>query len=153
MLPIKEFDKTEKEMLFKDSKEKANPKNLGYVLQNVFERVSQFDMKIFYDFLGELLLEKTQVLGKKKRIIGSYLRIVKRFKLSPNQLLELEKYLVEKYFILDNEKLLLYFQGKFRDKNQRRAYKGRIFISDQRIMVIGKEEVDESLAMTISGGF
>jgi len=147
MLSIKEFDKAEKEMLFKDSKEKANPKNLVSVLQNVFERVSKFDMKIFYDFLGELLLEKTYLLGSKKKIIKSYLRIVKRFKLSPNQLLELEKYLVEKYFILDNEKLLLYFKGSV--INSKKIHIGRIFISDQRIMVIGKVKEDSNLIWEI----
>ena len=142
MSSIKEFDKTEKEMLFKDSKEKANPKNLVSVLHNIFEKVSQFDIKIFYDFLGELLLEKTPLLGSKKKIIKSYLKVIKMFKLSPNQLLELEKYLVEKYFIWDNEKLLLYFGGKI--KNDGKIYTGRIFISDQRIMVIGKVEREQS---------
>jgi len=122
------------------------------VLQNVLEVVSKFDIKIFYDFLGELLIEKTQVLGSKKQIISSYLRVLKKAKIDPNQLLELEKYLVEKYFILDNEKLMLYFQGKLRNKNQSISYKGRIFITDQRIMVIGKEEEDTSLWVNILGG-
>jgi len=149
MLSIKEFDKAEKELLFKESKEKANPKNLASVLQNIFERVQQFDMKIFYDFLGELLLEKTHLLGSKKNIIKSYFRILKKAKLSPNQLLELEKYLVEKYFILDNEKLLLYFKGSV--INGRKIHIGRIFISDQRIMVIGKVKEDKSYLEIILG--
>ncbi len=138
---------------FNDLKEQVNTKNLGSILRTVFERVASVDIKIFYDFLGELLLEKTQVLGSKKKIIRSYLEILKRAKIDSNQLIELEKYLVEKFFILDNEKLLLYFQGKLRNKSQSTLYKGRIFITNQRIMVIGKEEKDTSLWDIILGGF
>ena len=136
-----------------DLKEQVDNKNLGSILRNVFERVVSVDIKKFYDFLGELLLENTQVLGSKEEIIRSYLKILKRAKIDSDRLSELEKYLVEKYFILDNEKLVLFFQGKLRSKHQRTYYKGRIFITNQRIMVIGEEVEDKSLGDAIMESF
>ena len=149
MTIVKEFDNIEKNRFFRDLKEQANTKNLYTVLQTVYKKVFQIDIQLFYDFLGELSLEKTWDLGI---ILASYLRILKEVKMNPNQLIELEKYLVEKYFILNNEKLVMCFRGKLRNRTQNYNYRGRVFITDQRILVICKVKYEQSVLLAILGG-
>ena len=84
---IKEkFDKAERDEFFP---------LFSKIFLDVYAKAIKFDIKIFYDFLGEILLEKPALLDGRK--LKEYLRFVKKVKIPRNRLLELETYLIEKF--------------------------------------------------------
>lgn len=127
---MEKFDKAERDEFFQKNKELINSKNVIKIFQDVYAKAIKLDIKIFYDFLGELLLEKPIL------IIKRYLRFVKKAKIPRNRLLELETYLIEKYCIFDSEEVLLSFYGSIR--YLRIIWSGRVFVTNYRIFVIGK---------------
>ncbi len=131
---MEKFDKVEREELFRKNIELINSKNVKKIFQAVYTRVQEYDTKIFYDFLGELLLEKPELLDGKK--IHKYLAFVKKVRIPRKRQIELETYFFKKYSLFDGEKLLISFDGALRYKKYR--YLGRIFITNHRIIVMGK---------------
>ncbi len=135
---MEKFDKAEREQLFRKNIQLINPKNVMEIFHVVYARVQQHDIRIFYDFLGELLLEKYSLFGEKKKFLKKYLRFVRKVKIPLDHKLILEEYLIEKYFTLEGEGVLLSFHGKIVHGDL--IYSGRVFITNQRILVIGKTE-------------
>ena len=120
-----QFDKAERDEFFP---------LFSKIFLDVYAKAIKFDIKIFYDFLGEILLEKPALLEGRK--LKEYLRFVKKVKIPRNRLLELETYLIEKYCIYDNEEVLLSFHGSIR--HRKCIFSGRVFVTNYRIFVIGK---------------
>lgn len=140
------FDKTERDEFFRKNRELINSKNIKKVFQKVYAKAVQFDQKIFYDFLGEVLIEKPGLLDRKK--LYKYLTFVKKAKIPVVRLIELESYLIEKYSLFDGEELLFSFNGDLRYRRYR--YKGRLFITNYRIIVLGKvEEMGHALELLV----
>jgi len=96
-------------------------------------------MRILYDFLGEVLLEKPVLQeGKKhsKFLRGYHDFIIKTVTpvIPMSQILEWEKYFLEKYCILENEEILISFLGFVRFKKYH--FDSRIFITNIRMIVL-----------------
>lgn len=131
------FNKEEQAEFFRKKKELITSKNVKKIFQDVYTRAQQHDLKIFYDFLGQLLLEKPELLERK--ILKQYLMFVKEVRVPPQRLIELETYFLKKYSLFNGEELLLSINGDLLYKPLRLyKYSGRIFITNYRIIVMGK---------------
>lgn len=135
---MEKFDEAERDEFFQKNKELINSRNVNKIFKDVYAKAIKIDTKIFYDFLGEILLEKP-ILLKKPKTLKKYLRLVKKAKIPHNRLLELETYFIEKYCIFDSEKVLLSFHGSIRYKKL--VFLGRVFITNYRILVIPRKTV------------
>jgi hypothetical protein len=144
---MEKFNKTEREELFRKNKELITSKNVKKIFKEVFGKTEQFDLKIFYDFLGELLLKKTLSSWK---FLKNYLKFVKKVKIPLDRLLELEGYLIEKYCIFKNEEILRSFHGNV--KHHKVVFTGRVFLTNYRIIVIGRAEESFGSAILSSIG-
>ena len=132
------FSKEEQAEFIRKNKELINSKKTTKIFQEVYNKAEQQDLKIFYDFLGELLLENPDLLDGK--ILRQYLMFVKKVRIPPQQLIELETYFLKKYSLFNGEELLIAFNGELIYKRYSRLYKysGRTFITNFRVIVIGK---------------
>jgi hypothetical protein len=113
-----------------------NSSNVKRILWDVYEKVKELDIKIFYDFLGEVFLKKPHL--NEDKIFKKYFKLIKKEKFPPDVQLELEAYLIEKYCIFDNEEILLSFHGEI--KHHKVLFTGRVFLTNFRIIVIGWAE-------------
>ena len=66
---------------------------------------------------------------------------VKKVRIPPQQLIELETYFLKKYSLFNGEELLISFNGELIYKRYSRLYKysGRTFITNFRVIIIRKE--------------
>lgn len=115
--------------------------NAGSIFKKISYRLTISDMKIFYDFLGEVLLEKPVLQkGKKQaKLLKGYDEFIYETflitgKISIVEIFKLEKYFVEKYCILENEEISISFFGTIKFKKT--YFQSRIFITNFRIIVL-----------------
>lgn len=124
------------EPFFERNKEKITVGNATSIFMKVYEKVIGDDPKLFFDFLGRILLEKPELYKGKRRIdfFRKYNRFIVR-KLLPNDLYEMERYFVEKYCLFEGEKLLSFFYGLVEYGKKVNYFRDRIFISNYRIFI------------------
>jgi len=135
------MNEQELELILKNSKELITVGNARQIFHNIAEVVYEIDDdgKIFYDFLGEVLLAKPHFLEGKNytQLIKSYNANFK--KIDPSDPIKLEQYFLEKYCILDEEEILFSFYGAINYINYKKGkgilFLDRVFITNIRIIV------------------
>ncbi len=136
------------EEFLNQNKEKITSGNAKKVFSKVLKKAIEVDnLQVFYDFLGEILLAKPSLLEG-----NNYLKILKSYddlifktltlKMKSNSKIELEKYFLEKYCIMESEEILLYFFGVVKYKGK--MYNTRVFITNYRIIVLSSDNTVKS---------
>lgn len=131
----------ELEEFLENCKQIINIENISKIFQKIVELVIEIDDdgKMFYDFLGEVLLTKPHFLETK-----NYTKLIQNYNviyniIDPAGPIELEKYFLEKYCILDEEKIIFYFYGGVNHINYRKGkgllFLDRVFITNLRIII------------------
>ena len=126
----------ELEPFLEKNKVKLTAGNASTILRKVYEKVKGIDPKLFFDFLGQVLIEKPKLHEGTNRVhfFGKYNRFIVRMIL-PNDLYELERYFVEKYCLIEGEKLLSFFYGLVEYEQKQDYFHDRVFISNYRIFI------------------
>lgn len=122
--------------LFQKKKKLAS--SVKGVLKEVYKKTTHIDYEIFFDFLGEALMEQPNLLEGKSytTFLNHYENFVKSIKdLSSVKYLERERYFVEKYCLVEGEELLYSFLGTV--VYRKVLFKGRVFLTNLRIIVHG----------------
>lgn len=101
-------------------------------LKTVYNKVNVIDIEIFYRFFGDILLENPDIFNFK--FLKFYNSGIATF-LTTHQCAKMEKYILENYCLFENEQIIIYFIGIFSFKS--RQIKGRIYVSNIRIIVLG----------------
>jgi len=124
------------ESFLRTKKELIRIGNMSRVFSEVYDKVRHIDRKIFFDFLGELLLEKPLYLKGKNhtRLLKQYSKF-KLMKVKSIRWGPLEEYFIKKYCIFEGEELKLTFIGVITYRNI--TYNGRVFVTNYRIILIG----------------
>ncbi|MHA2185752.1 MAG: hypothetical protein ACXAAI_12205, partial [Promethearchaeota archaeon] len=124
------------EPFLEEMKKKTTPKNIKKIFIEIYRRTGKF--KILLDFFGEILLEYPYLLNEKNhsKILKGYSEFLIESKIAYKHLdlLKMEKKLIEKYCLLDNEDLLLFFDGTLVFKKVLFMY--RIYLTSYRIIVL-----------------
>lgn len=110
--------------------------NAKTILKNVHKEAKEIDLKILYDFLGEILIEKPVLQERKKqsKFLKGYNDFISKSQIPPLQVLKMERYFLEKYCILESEEILCSFLGNV---NYKKIYfDNRVFITNFRIIVL-----------------
>lgn len=132
------MNEQELEIFLEENKKLISAGNAKKILRKVYEKTDETDPKIVYDFLGQILIEKPVLqerknLSKFLRGYDDFIQVKKDFGETPKQLLELEKYFLEKYCIFEGEMILCYFSGIVHIKTM---FSSRVFITNYRIIVL-----------------
>ena len=107
-------------------------------LKIVYNKVNVFDLEIFYKFFGDILQENPVLF--KFKFLKFYNLGINKF-LTAQQCAKLEKFILENYCLYENEQIMIYFIGIFSYKS--RQIKGRIYVTNFRIVVLGTILVEE----------
>lgn len=131
------------ELFLNTNKKRISSQNAKTIFRNVIDRTEQLDRKIFYDFLGEVLMEKPNLLKGKHYLkllksydsaIGYLVEKIDAQQLTPFDGIEMERYFLEKYCLFESEEILLSFSGTL---THDKYMIGRVFITNYRIIVFG----------------
>ncbi|MFX0030672.1 MAG: hypothetical protein ACFE8B_15775 [Candidatus Hermodarchaeota archaeon] len=130
------MNETNLKEFLEENKKVITTKNMKKILKNVYKRTENIDPNIVYDFLGDILVEKPELLEDKNfsKTLKAYNDFSKNFPSQYN--LEKEKYLIENYCLFENENILKYFLGSIGYK--RVLFKDRVFITNYRIIIFSE---------------
>ncbi len=123
------------ELFLKKNKESITLSNMLKVFKKVYNKVLNIDSKIFYDFLGDVLLEKSSYREGKNhlRMLKIYAKFARN--ISSVKQLKDELYFIEKYCIFEGEEVLVSFDGIIHHRSV--SYYSRNFITNYRIIIVG----------------
>jgi len=129
------------EFFLEKNKELITIDNAKRVFQAIAKKIYDIDDdgKIFYDFLGEVLLANPNFLEGRNytKLIQSYNANFRM--IDPTDPINLEKYFLEKYCIFDDEEIIFSFYGAVNYLNYRKGqgliFSDRVFITNHRIIV------------------
>ena len=107
-------------------------------LQTVYNKVNVLDIEIFYKFFGTILLQNPDLFNFK--FSQTYNYGITAF-LTTYQCAKMEKFMLENYCLFENEQIITYFAGILSYKSTQ--IKGRIYISNLRIIVLGNILVED----------
>ena len=113
------------------------------ILKTVYNKVNAMNIEFFYKFFGDLLHKNPDLFNL--NFLKFYNSSVATF-LTTHQCAKLEKFILDNYCLYENEQIITYFIGIFSFKS--RQIKGRIYVSNFRIIVLGTilvEDESESL--------
>ncbi|MFX1489680.1 MAG: zinc-ribbon domain-containing protein [Promethearchaeota archaeon] len=110
-----------------------NNRGVVKALEQVFKKVEEVDIWIFYEFLKEIVLAHPQ-LFESKTFYGKFLRNFVKI-MSSSRLIEMETYLINELGTYSDEKVEYFIFGKLLYLDW--IYSGRIYITEFRIIVIG----------------
>jgi len=108
------------------------------ILKTVYNKVNPKDLEVFYKFFGDILLKNPDLFNIK--FSKSYNSGIAKF-LTPDQSAKMEKFILENYCLYQNERIITYFKGIFIFRS--RQIKGRIYVSNFRVIVLGTILVEE----------
>lgn len=128
--------------LLEKEKKAINSKNAKNILIRVFKKITCSNWKVFYDFMGGVLLEKPTLLEGKNS--GKFLHgynefitqyILKKKKITDTQVIKMEEYFLKKFCLFEEEEILISFQGYIIPKVLYFAG-DRIYITNMRFIVL-----------------
>lgn len=106
------------------------------IFREIYSATKDIDMRIMYDFLGEILLERPEFLKPKKigRLLEEYNKFTDKTRIPVKKHIQTEQYFLEKYILLEEEKILLPFWGIVSYKSIHHST--RVFITTYRIIIL-----------------
>ncbi|MFX1296248.1 MAG: zinc ribbon domain-containing protein [Promethearchaeota archaeon] len=120
---------------FVEQKNKSEIKN---ILVDYIARISQFDeisRKKIYDLIGKILEEDLQFF--KHKLFKVFYKTIQKFLVSSLRI-EMEKYIMEKYWFFKGEKLVISSKGSIIFSKNYFEVRGRFYITNHRIIALGK---------------
>jgi len=128
------------ESFLEKNKNVITSNNAKAIFRRIHISTKNIDWRILYDFLGKVLIEKPD-LQKGKR----YTKFLKGYNAfmsnrygqliePPREVLEREKYFLEKYCIFESEEILCSFLGNVEFRKV--FFSSRVFITNYRIIVL-----------------
>ncbi len=110
-------------------------------LEDVFLKNANFKYKIYYDFLSKMLKENPFLLDWERDFynviffLNNYNKFAIKIASPPFYLLQIEEYFVEKYCLLETERILISFIGVVRCDEV--YFRNRVIITNYRIIILG----------------
>ncbi|MFX1315706.1 MAG: zinc-ribbon domain-containing protein [Promethearchaeota archaeon] len=115
-----------------------NKNEIKKILVEYIAQISHFDeisRKKIYDLIGKILEEDLQFF--KQKLFKIFYKATQKF-LVANLRIEMEKYIIEKYWFFKGEKLIISSKGSVIFSKNYFEIRGRFYITNQRIIFLGK---------------
>ena len=119
--------------------EQKNKGEVINILTRYMTRLTQIDetsRKEIYDLIGKVLSEDPQFF--KQKLFKAFYKKTQNF-LAPHLRIERENYLINKYWLFKDEKLILSSKGSVIFNKNYNEIRGRFYITNLRIIALGKQ--------------